>query len=82
MSTHSHAAVAAAGGYLPPQGGLLDPLLDGKTVKRDLGNISEMSLWRWSRDRGFPVPDLIIGRRKFWYRSTVQGWVDAQRGAA
>jgi predicted DNA-binding transcriptional regulator AlpA len=73
--THSRAAVAA-GGQLPTSG-LPDPLLDAKTVKRDLGNISEMCLWRWTRDRGFPAPDLVIGGRKFWHRSSVQNWLEA-----
>jgi len=78
--THSRAAVMAAGGHLPTSG-LLDPLLDAKTVKRDLGNISEMCLWRWTRDRQFPAPDLIMGGRKFWHRSSVENWIEAQKTA-
>jgi predicted DNA-binding transcriptional regulator AlpA len=76
--THSRAAVIAAGGQLPTSG-LLDPLLDAKTVKRDLGNISTMCLWRWARDRAFPNPDLTMGGRRFWHRSTVQSWIEAQK---
>jgi predicted DNA-binding transcriptional regulator AlpA len=61
--------------------GLIDPILDTKTVKRDVGNISEMCLWRWRRDRGFPAPDLIIGGRKFWHRSSVEAWIEGQKEA-
>jgi predicted DNA-binding transcriptional regulator AlpA len=57
----------------------LDPLLDAKTVKRDVGNISTMCLWRWTRDNGFPLPDLVLGGRRFWLRSSVLSWVDAQK---
>jgi len=65
-----------------PASGLLDPLLDAKSVKRDLGGISEMCLWRWTRDRAFPAPDLVMGGRKFWHRSTVETWLEAQKEAA
>jgi predicted DNA-binding transcriptional regulator AlpA len=40
-----------------------------------------MTLWRWSKTLGFPPPDLIIARRKFWRRRTIEAWV-AQREAA
>ena len=65
-----------------PTSGLLDPLVDAKSVKRDLGGISEMCLWRWTRDRGFPAPDLFMGGRKFWHRSTVEAWLEAQKESA
>lgn len=55
-----------------------DDLLTSAGLKVTLGNISEMTIWRWGRDRGFPKPDLIIARRKFWRRGTVQAWLDAQ----
>lgn len=57
-------------------------LLNSATVRRILGGISEMSLWRWSSTRNFPRPDLIIARRKFWRRSTIERWVDSQIAGA
>ena len=59
--------------------GLVDPLLTSKVVRRDLGDISEMCLWRWTRDRGFPPPDLVLGKKKLWHRGTVQSWIEAQK---
>jgi predicted DNA-binding transcriptional regulator AlpA len=58
--------------------GAPDDLLTALAVKNILGGVSEMTLWRWSRDRGFPKPDLVIGRRKYWRRATVQGWISVQ----
>jgi predicted DNA-binding transcriptional regulator AlpA len=57
-----------------------DDLLSSYGVRHVLGGISEMSLWRYSNDDrfAFPKPDLIIARRKFWRRATVQRWIAAQ----
>jgi predicted DNA-binding transcriptional regulator AlpA len=55
-----------------------DDLLTSAGVKAALGGISDMTLWRWSRERGFPPPDKVIARRKFWFRRTIRGWVAAQ----
>jgi predicted DNA-binding transcriptional regulator AlpA len=55
-----------------------DDLLTTGAVCACVGGISVMSLWRWHRDLGFPAPDLIIARRKFWRRGTIQGWIAAQ----
>jgi predicted DNA-binding transcriptional regulator AlpA len=59
--------------------GLIDPLLNSKIVRRDVGSISEICLWRWTRDRGFPRPDLVLGDRKFWHRSSIENWIEAQK---
>jgi predicted DNA-binding transcriptional regulator AlpA len=59
---------------------LLDPLLTTKAVRRDLGAVSDMCLWRWSRNRGFPPPDLVLGNRKYWRRSSIESWI--KRAAA
>src|SRR5712671_1378208 len=55
-----------------------DDLLTSTGVKAAIGGVSEMTLWRWSKTFGFPLPDLIVARRKFWRRSTVQAWIAAQ----
>lgn len=62
-----------------------DDLLMSGQVRATLGNISEMTLWRWQRDLGFPSPDHVINRRSFWRRGTVRRWLasrPAERRAA
>jgi predicted DNA-binding transcriptional regulator AlpA len=54
-----------------------DPLLDAK-ARRAYLSASEMTLWRWAQDFGFPPPDVVIGRRRFWLLSTIDRWL-AQR---
>jgi hypothetical protein len=80
MNALSRPAVNAAD---VPQtgGGLLDPLLNSKTVRRDVGEISAICLWRWTRYRGFPGPDVVLGNHKFWNRSSVERWIEAQKAA-
>jgi hypothetical protein len=60
----------------PP--GSPDDLLTSSATRASVGNISEMTLWRWHRDLGFPAPDVRIARRKFWRRGTIQSWVAGQ----
>jgi len=57
-----------------------DPLLDSVAVRAHLGGCSEMSLWRWTRNNGFPEPDLRLNGRKLWRLGTVDGWINAQNG--
>jgi len=53
-------------------GGAPSDLVTSTGLKAMLGGVSEMSLWRWTRERGFPKPDLIVARRKFWRRETIE----------
>lgn len=59
-----------------------DDLLNSAQVRQLIGAISDMTLWRWTRERGFPLPDVVIVRRKFWRRATVQAWITAQIAGA
>jgi predicted DNA-binding transcriptional regulator AlpA len=52
-------------------------LLSSAALRRHLGDVSEMTIWRWTRDKGFPRPDVVIARRKFWRRATVEAWLSA-----
>jgi hypothetical protein len=61
------------------QGG--DPLLDANAARAYVGNISAMTLWRWTQVFDFPAPDLTIARRKFWRRSTLETWLDLMTAA-
>jgi len=55
-------------------------LISAKAVRELLGNISAMTLWRWTRRRalGFPRP-IYIGRRRFWREADILAWLVAQR---
>ena len=41
------------------------------------GDISDMTLWRWLNERGFPKP-IYIARRRFWREADVLAWLEAQ----
>jgi hypothetical protein len=51
-----------------------EDLVASPVVKRESGGISDMTLWRWTRDPRiqFPKPDLIINGRKYWKRKTLR----------
>jgi hypothetical protein len=51
-----------------------DDLIFASVVKRENGNISDMTLWRWTRDPRikFPPPDFTINNRKYWKRGTLR----------
>jgi predicted DNA-binding transcriptional regulator AlpA len=56
----------------------LDPLLSAKQVCEFLGRISQMTLWRYRRNLGFPPPDYLLSRRRFWRASSVEAWLATQ----
>ena len=61
---------------------LEDDYITSGEVRRFFGGISDMSLWRWTRDLGFPKPDRVINRRKYWRRSTINSWQPQRKGGA
>ncbi len=60
-----------------------ETLLNSAQTRRMVGGVSEMCIWRWSRDEGvrFPRPDVVMNRRKYWFRATIRRW-QAERAAA
>jgi predicted DNA-binding transcriptional regulator AlpA len=56
-----------------------NPLLGAPAVQEYCGGISNMTHWRWEQDLGFPPPDIVIARRRFWRLSTVENWLEEQR---
>ena len=44
-------------------------------VKQLCGGISDMGLWRWLRDQGFPQPQ-YIGNRRYWRAGDVLDWLE------
>ena len=49
--------------------------LSAKQVRARYGGVSDMTVWRWSRDDelGFPQPIRINGRR-FWSEQALSAW--------
>jgi predicted DNA-binding transcriptional regulator AlpA len=50
-------------------------LISARTVRAELGGISDMTLWRWLNrsDLGFPQP-VVIARRRYWRRVDIETW--------
>ncbi|MGB8630865.1 MAG: hypothetical protein WCD69_15990 [Xanthobacteraceae bacterium] len=51
-----------------------EDLVPSRIVKKENGGISDMTLWRWTRDPRiqFPQPDVVINGRKYWTRRTLR----------
>lgn len=47
-----------------------DPLASQTSVKKQLGDISDMTMWRWRR-KGILPPPIIINSRNYWRQSQV-----------
>jgi len=61
-----------------------EPLLTAKKVRALLGGISEMTMWRWRRDKFFPAPDYEVHGRNLWRPSTIRSFLEknSHRGGA
>ena len=59
-------------------------LLSTKKVKTMVGGVSDMCLWRWTRDPAvrFPAPDVVINKRRYWFANTIDDWQTARAGKA
>ena len=42
-----------------------DDLIPAREVRRQLGNVSDMTIWRWTQQKILPEPIRINGR-KYW----------------
>jgi hypothetical protein len=58
--------------------------LTAAQVRARQGSITNMTLWRWTRDPAlaFPPPDDRRNNRKFWKLSTIVRWENARADAA
>jgi len=55
-----------------------EELLNAARVRALCGGCSDMSIWRWTRDLGFPQADVVINRRRLWKRGSVTAWLAAR----
>jgi len=56
-----------------------DRLVNASEARRILGNITDMTLWRWrQRYDEFP-PAVIIGNRKYFHASEIEAWIKTRR---
>jgi predicted DNA-binding transcriptional regulator AlpA len=57
-------------------------LLCSRPVRRLCGDVSEMTLWRWQRNRAmcFPTP-IVIAKRRYWRRREVLAWLESHAAA-
>ena len=55
-----------------------DRLLTSRQVRNFLGDMSDMSLWRWinSPTMDFPKP-IYLARRRFWSEAEIAAWLSA-----
>ena len=58
-------------------------LLPSRPVRRLCGGVSEMTLWRWQRNRAmcFPTP-IVIAKRRYWRRREVLAWLESHAATA
>lgn len=57
-------------------------LLPSREVKKRLGDVSDMTIWRWLRDPElkFPVP-VVISKRKYWPAAEIEDFIARRRAA-
>ncbi len=48
-----------------------DPLIPARKLGEDLGNVSDVTLWRWEK-KGILPPAVRINGRKYWRQSVAQ----------
>ena len=58
-----------------------DNLITAKDVRNILGNVSDMTIYRWLhyedyKKINFPKP-FRIGKRRYWKRSALESWINA-----
>ena len=56
---------------------MTDKRIAPPAVRELCGGVSDMTIRRWIKSRGFPEPARINGRR-FWREADVIAWLDAQ----
>lgn len=69
---------------IPPES-LCEKFISGPELRKRLGDVSDMTLWRWQHDAGLNFPKPIKIRRRNYYREVdVAAWWElraAERGS-
>lgn len=61
---------------------LCEKLITGPELRRRLGNVSDMALWRWRHDADLNFPQPVKLRRRNYYREAdIAAWLAARRAA-
>ena len=60
----------------PPAWTQGDFFIPSKDVRRRLGNISKMTLFRWRKRERFPEPFYITPQKPLWRLSEILAWVE------
>jgi predicted DNA-binding transcriptional regulator AlpA len=62
---------------------LIDKFITGPELRRRCGDVSDMTIWRWSNDPrlNFPRP-MKIRRRNYYREREVLDWIERRMGAA
>lgn len=57
-------------------------LLPTREVKKRLGDVTDMTIWRWlhNPDVGFPPP-VVISKRKYWAVAEIDAFIARRRAA-
>ena len=52
-------------------------LISASDVRKMIGNVSDMTIWRWLKDEklSFPKP-IYVQRRRFWRESELLSWIN------
>lgn len=58
-------------------------LITAAAVRKALGGVSDMTVWRWLNDPALNFPKPIrIQKRRYWRESDVAVWLDARETKA
>jgi hypothetical protein len=51
-------------------------MLNSTQVRALVGGVTTMAIWRWQRDPRvqFPLPDVVINHRNYWYAGSIRRW--------
>lgn len=56
--------------------------ITARQLRHRLGGVSDMSIWRWSRDAALAFPKPIrINSRRFWRLSDLVAWEQSQEAS-
>ncbi len=61
-----------------------DPLISATQFRKNVGHVSNMTIWRWLRipNDPLPPPTAIISGRRFWRKSQLDEWLARRAPAA